>query len=144
MEFNNIYIDGTIHSYGNALWAQKEQKRVWFIISKLNMSDKKIKTFVQNFRDCCGSLCHFENGVKKKHISFGIPKNCTSLIDPIDFYFKTICTFEENHMLHIISLTKICEDFEPCLKCNKCSECEKIAQTYGLYDVVQFSGNNEI
>lgn len=65
--YNFIFLDGSVSSMGNLLWALGQNKRVWLVLAD---DSKRLKKIACEVRDCCGNLCHFYNGKRIYHYSY--------------------------------------------------------------------------
>ena len=140
MSYNRIYVDGSILSFGNLLWAQRQTERLWAIFS--HTIDSQVRKYVEAMHDVSGSLSHFERIEGRephlvRHWSVEEPKNCICIRNAEEFFFSIICDFSENKQEEILSLTRICS--RKCMDCIYCVKCEMLANKYGFYDIVEMT-----
>ena len=135
MQFHTILLDGSVSSMGNLLWGLQQPKRVWVVL--LNNSPR-LKQLLDTMEDCNGSLCHFENKKCVMHISYVIQGiTFISHTNPEEIFFKLLSEMEEEHQDEILNNTYICDT--RCENCEHCKSCKNIAESYGIYDVIQRS-----
>tara|TARA_B100001741_G_scaffold99453_1_gene81630 strand:+ start:560 stop:997 length:438 start_codon:yes stop_codon:yes gene_type:complete len=139
IEYLHIYFDGSLHSFSTLLWAKDQLFRIW--ITMPENIDQELKDFAHSFRDCVGTLSHYDHENKRRvwHVSYGYPTKCIHRLDT-EFYFEKLADLSEDSQEKIASLTRICYNKvngEPCLKCPDCLRATSHAEMYGLYDFVQ-------
>lgn len=131
-----IFLDGSVSSMGNLLWALRQNKRVWLVLAD---DSERLKKIAHEVRDCCGNLCHFDNGTRIDHFSYTVDGNFTSLVKPEEMFFSIISEMNEEEQNEWLENTKICRYAIPCAKCERCIYCEYIAEQYGIYDAAHLS-----
>lgn len=138
--YNFIFFDGSISSMGNLLWAVRQTKRVWIVLSN---DTPHLINIVRNVHDCGGSLQHFENGNRIPHISYNIKGiQFVSLLNPEDMFFSIVSDMHEHLQEDILSKTKICLgncNDGACGTCRNCTLCNGLSNEYGMYDILDMT-----
>lgn len=128
--FNNVFVDFSIVSMGNLLWALNQNKRVWIFVERED-------SFFKTIEDCNGSLCHFDNLKCVWHITKALPENCVCVRDAEEEFFKHLCEYTEDDQLKFIEKLVVCASFCNCMTCEKCQKINRLAEMYGFYDFLE-------
>ena len=139
--YTKVYFDGSFSSMGNFM-SFRERDRIWMVLDR-NIHTSLID-FVKQSTDISGSLCHFENGGIKYHISFGSPRQCISLDNSIEHFFKCLCKLTEEQQELVLKYTTVCCEGkeEPCCKCKNCTYFTEMGEHYGVYDKLEYTSTS--
>ena len=130
-----VYFDGTFESAGQVLAAcERINKRVLVVLPRRHSAEDR--AFMNDLRDCNGSLCHFENGRCVRHVAVGSGRHCTRPVaDGVEAYFRILAERETSDDDKWEALERL----KPCHGCTgmcaACTHVVAVGREFGFYDL---------
>lgn len=138
--FYYVYFDGSIESFGNLFWSINNKPKTSWIVMDRNIN-RGLMNIISELEDEYGSLIYKKDGNIKYRTSFGSPRFCCQINNPIEYYFIYLSEQSEEYVNSILNCTTVCNvgNQESCTKCKRCIYCNSLAEEYGLYDILDIT-----